>query len=97
MITVYKYQVESASNFGGLSSCVFPIEMPKYAEILSARIQHGVLCLWAKVNTENETITRNIFVIGTGYDISEATNENDAKFIDTIFLSDGFLVYHIFA
>lgn len=96
MITVYKYQVESAANFGGLSS-VFPIEMPKDAEILSARIQHGVLCLWAKVNTGNETITRNVFVIGTGYDISEAANENGAKFIDTIFLSDGFLVYHIFA
>lgn len=96
MITVYKYQIESASNFGGLSSNVFPIEMPKDAEILSARIQHGVLCLWAKVNTENEEITRNVFVIGTGYDISDV-NENGAKFIDTIFLSDGFLVYHIFA
>lgn len=97
MITVYKYQVESAANFGGLGYCTFPIEMPEGAEILSARIQHGVLCLWAKVDTGNETITRNVFVIGTGYDISEATNENGAKFIDTIFLSDGFLVYHIFA
>ena len=98
MITIYKYQVESADNFGGLFCCSFPIEMPEGAEVLSAKIQHGVLCVWAKVNTENKQMTtRKIFVIGTGYDIESVIDKDDVKFIDTIFLSDGFLVYHIFA
>jgi hypothetical protein len=70
------------------------VAMPVGAKILCAHEQHGNVCLWALIDpTENRTKIRLFRIAGTGHPI-EYTDQ--FVFIDTVFLDDGSLVFHVF-
>ena len=87
METIYKYELE-VKDFQS-------IEMPKGAEILSVQSQAGIICIWAKVDTESTKRKRSFEIYGTGQEIIEK-NINQRKYLATIQLMGGRLVYHIF-
>ena len=77
----------------------FPIEitdrqtvnMPKTATILSVQIQHGAVCMWALVDTEEPTVDRTFIVHGTGHPcICDAS-----EYIGTFQVASGALVFHL--
>lgn len=66
--------------------------MPEGAQILSAQIQNGEVCLWALVDTEKPLKNKEIRIYGTGHPY-EYTDQ-DAKYIGTVQLKS--FVWHIF-
>lgn len=68
------------------------IRVPKGAQILTAQAQGGTLNVWALSDTDAETEDRLIRVIGTG----NPAPANPGKFIATVQLYGGGLVFHIF-
>ena len=74
------------------------IEMPYYAEVLTAQMQEKNLCIWAmhhikeNGNPEDEIVKRKFHVFGTGWDIPDERNNH--FYIATV-QDDGF-VWHIF-
>jgi len=69
-------------------------EMPAGAQILSAKNQHGELCLWVLVNENEPSMTqRHIEIIGTGNPIPQDMGI-DRKFIDTVVINP--FVWHVF-
>ncbi len=69
-------------------------EMPEGAEILSADLQAGKVCIWALVNPEAILTARHIRVAGTGHPIREYNKGLD--FIGTVLMMGDSLVWHIF-
>lgn len=67
------------------------IEVPADAELLTARDQHGELCVWFKCNPMNPPTKRRIAIVGTGHPAPE-----DARYVGTGFLHGGQLVFHVF-
>ncbi len=67
------------------------IEVPEHAELLTARDQHGKLCVWFKCNPDNPTTKRRIAIVGTG-----AAAPEGARYVGTGFLEGGHLVLHVF-
>lgn len=84
MKTIWKYPIPYLTPLR-------EIEMPEGAEILTAQIQNGVLCLWAIVDTSKPETTRVIEIIGTGHEIQKG----ERKYIGTVYPDNG-LVWHIF-
>lgn len=84
MITVFKYTIDPRNP---------SIDLPVGAEILSVAFQGGVLCMWAKIDTEARTKTRNFEAFGTGHEIPQ-TMGVDYVFVGTAHI-DG-LVFHAF-
>lgn len=70
------------------------IELPAGARILCVQIQHGIPCLWALVNPDNERITRTLYVRGTGHPCGEEIERS--TYIGTIQLYTGSLIFHVF-
>ncbi len=70
------------------------VEMPECAEILTVQVQHGQPCLWASVDPSRKREWRRIFTVGTGHWPKPLA---DWRYIGTYQLSNGDLVYHIFA
>lgn len=68
------------------------IDMPECAEILCAQIQDNAPYLWALIDSDAPTITRRIYIIGTGHE----TPDNLGRYIGTVQMMDGALVWHIF-
>lgn len=69
------------------------IEMPKGAEILTAREQGNSVCVWAMVDTRAMREARRFSVIGTGWQVPE----RNRKYIGTAQFIDGApLVFHVF-
>lgn len=65
--------------------------MPRCADVLSAQVQNGVICVWAFIMYDGEMIEPRPFdIIGTGNPVPEDTG----RFVDTIQM-DGY-VWHIF-
>jgi hypothetical protein len=67
--------------------------MPKGAQLLSVAEQRGDVCLWALVDPSAPKECRILSVVGTGWDYSPSLN---AKFIGTVLLDHGTLVFHVF-
>lgn len=87
MKTIWKFPIEITD--------VQPVCMPEGAEILSAQVQGGQLCLWALVNPENQMTERVIEVFGTGNPIHSGMG-TDRKFIATAQMRDMPPVWHVF-
>jgi hypothetical protein len=66
------------------------IEMPMHAEILTVQVQHGHVCLWAKVAPENVKKPRRIHIVGTGHEVPKGA----FGYIGTV--QQGVFVWHIF-
>lgn len=71
------------------------LQLPRGAQVLSAKEQNGQLCLWALVDP-SETIMYDRFfsVLGTG--IPHFNTMVDFHHIDTIMMMGGQLVLHVF-
>jgi hypothetical protein len=80
------------------------ITMPKGAEILCAKTQGGEdITLWAIVETNADFELRRFCVVGTGKEVPSIDNGRRSlsagvklKFIDTVLLCGGKLVFHVF-
>lgn len=92
MKTIYKYPLE-------IKDTQF-IKLPAGAQILTAQTQktgyREQLCLWALVDTDNKTKTREIVIIGTGNPIKLADESWLLNYISTVQQLDGRLVWHVF-
>lgn len=74
-------------------SPTFPIvKMPKGAGIISAQSQGDSVCIWAIVDPDAPLEERLFEVIGTGHEIPPGKR----RFIDTVQLMGGSLVFHVF-
>lgn len=69
------------------------VSMPKGAEILCVQIQFDIPTLWAKVQQENERITRIFWIFGTGHTVPEHL---ELLYISTFQLTGGALIFHVF-
>jgi hypothetical protein len=93
MDTIWKYQLEITDRQ--------EIFMPYSAKILTVQVQHNILCLWARVNTDQDPVfgeekkKRVIEIIGTGNPIPNlAIYETHRRYISTCVM--GYFVWHIF-
>lgn len=75
-----------------LPSVVTDLQMPIGAGILDVQVQHGVVCLWALVDVDAPRMTRTFRYIATGHTVMT----NPGRYIGTVQMSDGYLVFHIF-
>ena len=90
MLTVYKYKLQT-TNYTRL-------ELPMGAKLLHVAAQavpggDDAICLWALVDPTAKTESKIFRVAGTGHPIE---NEERWRFIGTVFLFGGDLVFHIF-
>lgn len=87
MKAIYKYQL-------GVTD-VQTVELPAGAKVLSVGTQRESIFAWALVNTDRDTEPRTFVIKGTGHPI-ESGELDDTRFIGTVMLSGGALVFHIF-
>lgn len=68
--------------------------MPKGAQVLTAREQHGTICIWAIVDPNPEVVRegRLFEIVGTGWTM----RPRERKYIGTAHLDGGALVFHVF-
>lgn len=88
MKKVWKYELKTPDE----------IEMPKGAKILDIALQGSALqgpalFLWALVNPEAETETRNFIIVGTNHPVQAHKN---LSYIGTAHLKNHGLVLHVF-
>jgi hypothetical protein len=83
---IYKYPLAPADRQ--------TVELPKGARMLSVGDQGGSVFLWALVNPELPTTNRKIRCIGTGHPIAKI--DPDIRFLGTVMLLGGSLVFHFF-
>jgi len=85
MDTIHKYIIDPSKP---------EINMPALAEILTAAFQGESLCLWARVNTNNQLRTRSFYAFGTGHEIPRQIGFK-FMYTGTGFMHNG-LVFHVF-
>lgn len=81
--TIYKYAIEVTDQQ--------TVSMPAGADILTAQVQHGQVCLWARVDPLAAITQRKIRVAGTGHPVA-----SEWAYIATVQLAGGGLVFHVF-
>ncbi len=86
MRTIHKYPLVIADEQR--------LRLPTGATPLSAQAQGVKLCLWAEVETGNLNCDWDILIFGTGH---QMPNRYDFRYISTVQLLDGQVVYHIYA
>jgi len=80
-ITIFKYPLPTSKT---------KVSMPHSATILSVQLQHGIPCIWAMVDVDNDLEDREFWIFGTGHVLPD----NPGIYIGTIL--DGSFVWHIF-
>lgn len=86
MQTIYKYKVEATDHPN--------VILPAHAEILSARAIGDDIYIWARVDPEQLGIARQLAIYGTGHPVQLSASQ--LRFIDTVLMYDGRLVFHVF-
>lgn len=84
-MTIWKYPLEITDEQN--------IRMPKGANILTAQIQGGTLCLWAIVDPKAPLVSRWIGIVGTGHPMAQ---EMECVYLGTAQMAGGALVWHVF-
>lgn len=69
-------------------------QMPKGAEILTVQIQDENICIWALINTLEDTENRSFEIYGTGH-IIHCDMGIERKYINTFQIDNG-LAFHLF-
>lgn len=87
-LAIWKYQVSVEDSF-----C---IEMPKGSAVLSVQTQIGAPVLWALVDPDAPRVKRRFVLLGTGHAVGGA-QLHGLDFVGTFQLSDGALVFHLWA
>lgn len=87
MKTIWKYELLIADHQ--------EIRMPMGAEVLSAQMQGGTLCIWALVDPEASKVMRTFEVFGTGHPVDNSA-PTMRQYISTFQLQGGTLVFHLF-
>lgn len=79
-------------NFGNTT-----VSMPCHAQILSTHVQRDTVCIWALIDEDSiEKTEERYFVIhGTGHSF-DLLADWEPKFIGTVLMDDGQLVWHVF-
>jgi hypothetical protein len=68
------------------------LAMPRGAKVIAARAQYDNICLWAEVDVDAPFEDRQFSIYATG----EGLPEKPGQFVDTVLLSNGSLVFHIY-
>ena len=68
------------------------IDLPMGATLLTVQTQNGKLCLWYECYEKALMQKRVIAIFGTGHPMPD----NPGKYIGTVQLSDGGLVFHVY-
>lgn len=89
-MVIYKYKITPpiAEN---LLVCV---QLPIGAEILHVGEQRSEMFLWAKVNDDERTEWRRLYVVPTGIELLSI--ERLGRYLGTVHMHGGELVFHIF-
>ena len=69
------------------------VKMYREAQILSVQVQHGEICVWARVNPSAPTLDVDFDIFGTGHPIPA---DYPGTFIGTVQWNGGALVWHVF-
>jgi len=85
--TIYKFKLQVIG--------IQTIEMPAYSEILSIQVQNENPCIWALVESKNETVKRTFETYGTGQHIKEISHRK-RNYIGTYQIETNQLVFHCF-
>ncbi|MFA5392497.1 MAG: hypothetical protein WC306_02255 [Candidatus Paceibacterota bacterium] len=86
MLTIYKYTIPVLDYFF--------LKLPLGAKILSVQEQYDRPQIWALVDPQNPTETRNFRLAGTGHPIKEA--KEILNFIGAFQLEKGTFIGHLF-
>ena len=84
MTTIYKYRLEPGRT---------ELRMPEGAQVLTVQMQHGVACMWAKINPEMSQEDRTFEVYGTGHELPD---DPRLLYVASFQMEDGALVWHVF-
>jgi len=87
MEKIYKYKLDITDNQ--------ILRIPQGGEILSCQMQQDDMNLWVKIDDSAIEVDRHIKIIGTGHPIDERYRKQ-LVFIDTVQMSGGSLVWHVF-
>lgn len=71
------------------------VMMPRGAKIISAQAQDNLPTIWFQCDPDEPIEWREIYIVSTGHDAPHPADVK-LKFIDTVQLSGGSLVVHIF-
>ncbi len=86
MLTIYKYPLSAQSAQW--------VKLPLGAQLLTVKLQHNVVCLWAMIDTSRiETEMREIEMLRTGHDIELPYRRH---YLGTVLMQNGNLVFHFF-
>jgi hypothetical protein len=86
MLSVYKYQVPLADTFS--------LALPQGAIPFCMKEQRGLLMLWCLVDPDMPGWCRAFRLSGTGHTIEQSADQ--LKYIDSVSLNNGELVFHLF-
>ncbi len=86
MQNVFKYTIPMEDYFS--------LDLPEGAKILTVQEQHGGAQIWALVNPDNPTETRNFRLAGTGHPIKESPDT--LNYVGTFQLAGGSFIGHVF-
>lgn len=87
---IYKYTIRQQSG-------IQAVEVSGIERVLSAMEQDGKMVLYVIVDEKKETLNKfiSVAVIPTGGDVAEVLKDG-FKFINTINIGNGLLMWHIF-
>jgi len=83
MKTIHEYPLSPGFN---------SVILPAGAKILTVHEQHGGINVWAEIDTDRELTSIIFNVYGTGHEI----NVENSKYIGTIFMDNGYKVWHVY-
>lgn len=90
MTTIHKFPLP----IGGVATVL----LPAGATVIHAGIQHGIVCLWAVVDTEKAMVERIFYIFGTGHPAPLLESRGRDSILDRHVgtFQDGHFVWHIF-
>jgi len=88
-MTIWKSTLGDNAALLPLGRMSAAVSLPAGARIVHAGMQGTKLCIWSIVEPSQETVLRQLVVVGTGREV-----RNDAIYIGTVM--DGPYVWHVF-
>lgn len=83
MDRIFKYQLDLVNG-------PQPVMLPDESTLLTAQMQNGNICVWARVNPDSPSRMFFFFVVGTGHPMPEGASQ----YLATVQM--GPFVWHVF-